>query len=148
MSKASERKYLEGRMAVQFKAAHPTVKIGMENTNFKEPEGEVYGSFYIIGGRGIPAGGSGGKTLIKRTVGFIQVTFWAPEESGTKAATLLTDTVARIFELHRGRTDDGDVITFKVAEFPKAPKVNGWQPVIIKVPFYRDEIIPIPDGHV
>lgn len=147
MSKETERKYLEGRMATVFKARYPSIKIGFENGNFKEPEG-LYGSFYIIGGRGVVIGGSGGKTLTKRTPGIVQVTFWAPDETGTKEATILCDAVAPIFELHRARLDDGDVITFKVAEYPKSPKVNGWQPVIIKVPFYRDEVIPIPDGHV
>lgn len=148
MSKESERIYLEGRMQALFKSAYPTVKIGFENTNFKEPEEEVYGSFYILGGKGVPVGGSGGQTLTKRTPGIVQVTFWAPDETGTKAATIMTDKVAAIFELHRGRTNDGDVITFKVAEYPKMGKVNGWQPVIVKIPFYRDERIPIPNGSV
>lgn len=148
MSKESERIYLEGRMAVQFKNAAPGVKIGFENTDFQIPSGEVYGEFFIVGGRGMPCGGSGGNTLIKRTPGFVQVTFWAPDETGTKAASLLRDTATRIFELHRARLSDGDVITFGVAEHPGAPKVNGWQPVIVKVPFYRDEIIPIPNGAV
>jgi hypothetical protein len=148
MSKETERAYLEKRMAILFKAAAPGTKIGFENTDFNPPSGEVYGEFFIVGGRGIPAGGAGGNTLLKRVPGFIQVTFWAPDETGLKAASLLRDKVVPIFELHRGRTTDGDVITFNIAEFPNAPKVNGWQPVIVKVPFHRDEIVPIPAGNV
>jgi hypothetical protein len=148
MSKESERVYLERRMAVQFKLAAPGVKIGFENTDFKPPSEEIYGEFFVVGGKGIIAGGAGGQTAIKRTVGFIQVTFWAPDETGTKAASLIRDKAGKIFELHRGRTDDGDVITFGVAEHPPASKVNGWQPLIVKVPFHRDEIIPIPNGTV
>jgi hypothetical protein len=148
MSKESERVYLEGRMATFWKSSSAGIKLGMENTNFKPPENEVYAEFFIVGGKGVVAGGSGGQTLIKRTPGFIQVTIWAPDESGTKTATILRDLAGRIFELHRARLSDGDVITFGVAEHPGAPKVNGWYPCIVKVPFYRDEIIPIPAGNV
>jgi hypothetical protein len=148
MSKESERVYLERRMAVQFKLVSPGVKIGYENTDFKPPVEQVYGEFFVVGGKGMPVGGSGGQTLIKRTVGFVQITFWAPDETGTKTASLLRDKAGKIFELHRGRTDDGDVVTFSVSEFPNAPKVNGWQPLIVKIPFYRDETVPIPNGTV
>jgi hypothetical protein len=148
MSKESERIYLEGRMAVQFNISAPGVLIGFENTDFKPPSEQVYGEFFIVSGKGLVIGGAGGDTVIKRTVGFVQVTFWAPDETGTKAASLLRDKATPIFELHRGRTSDGDVITFGVAEYPGASKVNGWQPVIVKIPFHRDEIISVPNGTV
>lgn len=148
MSKESERVYLEGRMATFWKSTAPGVKLGMENTNFKPPVGETYAEFFIVGGRGVPIGWSNGKMVKKRTPGFIQVTIWAPDESGTKTASILRDLAARIFELHRGRTSDGDVITFGVAEHPGAPKVNGWYPCIVKVPFHRDEDIPVSPGNV
>lgn len=148
MSKESERVYLEGRMAVQFNADAPGVLVGFENTDFKPPNEEVYAEFFIVSGKGKVIGGSGGNTVTKRTVGFVQITFWAPDESGTKTASLLREKAGKIFELHRGRTSDGDVITFDVAEYPGANKVNGWQPMIVKVAFHRDEIIPIPNGSV
>lgn len=144
MSKAAEKKYLERRMKTLFKTAYPDVKLGIKNTNFKEPEDEVYATFAIIGGKGVPIAGSGGQTLITRYPGLVQVTFWSPNETGTNTAEEMRDTVKRFFEFHRGRTDTSDVITFKAAEFPEAGKVNGWQPVILRVPFYRDESVPIP----
>lgn len=148
MSKETERVYLEGRMVSSFKAVAPDTKIGYENTDFKFPENEIYGEFFIVGGRGIVAGGSGGNTLVKRTPGFVQVTFWIPDETGIKTGNILREQVARIFELHRGRTSDGDVITFGVAEYPGASKANGWQPLVVKIGFHRDEIIPIQPGNV
>lgn len=144
MSKEAERVYLEGRMATLFKAAFPGVKLGMANTNFKEPEDEVYATFWILGGKAVAAGGSGGNTIITRNPGIVQVTIWAPNESGMSDATKMADKIKTFFELHRGRTSTGDVITFKFAEFPKVGKVNGWQPVIVKIPFYRDETVTIP----
>jgi hypothetical protein len=149
MSKETERVYLEGRMAAQWKIISPTVKIGFENTNFKPPTAnEVYAEFFIVGGRGIVAGGVGDGKVLKRTPGFIQITIWAPDESGTKTASILRDKAGKIFELHRGRTSDNDVITFGIADHPNAPKVNGWYPCIVKVPFHRDEVVPITPGNV
>lgn len=135
-------------MAAQFKTLAPGVPCGFENTTFKPPINAVYAEFFVVSGKGKVVGGSGGNTVTKRSVGFIQITIWAPDESGLKAASLVRDEAGKIFELHRGRTSDGDVITFDVAEFPGATKVNGWQPLIIKVSFHRDETIPVPNGNV
>lgn len=143
MSKESERQYIEGRMEALFKAAHPTVPIDFANSNFKEPENQVYASLRILGGKGVTVGGSNGKKVIDRYPGIVQITFWSPDETGTKQATLLVDTAARIFRHHRGRDIEGNVITFKSPEYPSSGKVNGWYPTIIKIPFYRDEEVPV-----
>lgn len=143
MSKQSQRVYIERRMETLFKSAFPDVKIGYENTDFEEPENEVYGLFYIRGGRGVPVAGSNGRKVTVRYPGYVQVTFWSPDQSGCKLATTYSDKVGDIFELHRGRDDDGNVITFKAAETPDSAKVNGWYPTIIKIPFYRDEPRPV-----
>lgn len=140
MSKESQRVYIEGRMAREFKRLHPNVKVGYANTNFKEPKEEVYATFTILGGKGVVVGGSGGSNVTTRYPGIVQVTFWSPDETGTSAATKLAGDVQDIFEFHRGRDSEGNVITFKAAEEPNGVKINGWYPTILKIPFYRDEM--------
>lgn len=142
MSKQSERAYIEGRMVALFSAASD-VPIGYPNSNFKEPENTLFGRFTILGGKGVVVGGSSGSRVTTRYPGIVQVTFNSPDETGTVDATACIDIVKRIFELHRGRDTSGDVITFKAAEFPNSGKVAGWYPSIIKIPFYRDEIVAI-----
>jgi hypothetical protein len=144
MSKNSERIYLERRMKTLFGSVRPNVPIGFQNTNFKEPKGQVYGLFSILGGKGVTVGGSSGKKVVNRYPGIVQVTFFSPDEKGIALATECIDDVARIFELFTGRDGEGNVITFKAAEFPNASKTNGWYPTIIKIPFYRDEHVPLP----
>lgn len=143
MSKVSEEKYIRRRMLAEFKLKKPNIPIGFENDNFKPPENQVYGEFYILGGKGQAIGGSNGHKVINRYPGIVQVTFYSPKETGTVEATSCVDVVAKIFEHHRGRCEEGDVITFKAAEFPKMGNRGGWDVQIVKIPFYRDEEVPV-----
>lgn len=143
MSKDSERVYIETRMKTQFGSAKPAIKIGYPNSNFKPPENELYGELHILGGRTIVAGGSNGQQVVDRHTGIVQVTFYSPNESGAAEAGKLADIVAKIFRHSKGRTDAGDVVTFKSAEFPNTGKLAGFHATIVKIPFYRDEFVTV-----
>ena len=143
MSKQSERTYIERRMKTLFGAAYPGVKIGYENANFKPPENQVYGELHILGGRTIVAGGSNGHNVVDRHLGIVQINFFSPNEKGVVLATQYGDKAAEVFRHSKGRDDAGDVITFKSAEFPNGGKIGGFQVTIIKIPFYRDEFVPV-----
>ena len=143
MSKESERVYIEGRMATIFGSAHPEVPLGFQNSNFIEPKESLFVRFHIMGGKGVAIGGAGGFSVVTRYPGIVQATVWTPDESGMSLANKIIDNVKSIFEYHRGRDVEGDVITFKAAEFPNQAATHGWHPVIVKIPFYRDQVTPV-----
>lgn len=143
MSEESQRVFLSSRLIARMKAYDPALKMAIPNLPFDPPTSEVYGRMFLLGGKSINAAKSGDDILVRRT-GILQVTFYAPSEEGTKEASLAADTVVAAFENFRGRDAAGVEYTFKTAEVRYPDGVSGWYPVIVRLPYFRDEYKALP----
>ena len=143
MSEESQRVFISKRLIARMKVFDPDLMIAIPNLPFDQPEGEVFGKMFLLGGRSTNAAKSGEKTLVRRT-GILQVTFFSPAEKGTKRACEAVDEIVRVFENYRGRDDAGVEYTFKTAETRNPDTKGGWHMTIVRIPYYRDEYRDLP----
>lgn len=143
MSEESQRIYISKRLISRMKVFDPDLKIAIPNLPFDQPEGEVFGKMYLLGGRSINAAKSGEDILVRRT-GVLQVSFFSPAEKGTKRACEAIDEIIRVFENFRGRDEAGVDYTFKTAETRQPDMKGGWHMSIVRLPYYRDEYRELP----
>jgi len=140
MSEESQRIYLTNRITKELVKTDPTFKCRMPNQSFKIPEREVYGEFFILGGKGFTVGGAGNKQIIDRYPNIIQLTVHSPESVGTTTACKIIDVVKKIFEHHRGRDAAGDTYLFRTSETRHFDPNKGFWTSILRIPFQRDEL--------
>lgn len=139
MSEDAQREYLTNRITKELVKTDPDFKCRMPNQAFKIPEREVYGEFFILGGKGFTAAGRGEGQIIDRYPNMIQLTVHSPESAGTKKASQIIDAVKPIFEHHRGRDKAGSNYVFRTSETRHFDPNKGFWTSILRIPFHRDE---------
>ncbi len=143
MSQESQRVFISNRLTQRMRAFDPTMKIAIPNLPFDQPEGQVFGKMYLLGGRSVNAGKSGEQVLVRYT-GILQVSFFSPNEKGTKRACEAVDEIIRVFENYRGRDAAGVDYTFKTAETRQPEMKGNWHTEIVRIPYFRDEYKDLP----
>lgn len=114
--------------------------VRIPNQPFKQPENAVYGEFHIMGGtEPIPVGGMGAGKIVERNVRMIQLTVWIPEGKGTAAGAKALDKFNDLFAWKLGRDREGNTYKFRGLQTFNPTVKAGWECMIGRVPFTRDE---------
>lgn len=139
MSKEAQRVYLTTRMTNYL--SQFGFPIAMPNQPFDIPKNAVYGEFHVIDGpRPIIVGGEGRGRVRVRYVGFVQLTVWIPQDTGTKDGTQAEDKFRDIFQLHQGRDTAGSQYKFGALQAFTPQTKKGYECVVVRVPFERDSV--------
>jgi hypothetical protein len=113
-----------------------TTPLRIPNRPFKQPPDGPWVALDIISSNGRPI--CIGQDAPTRWLGILQVTIYAPEDSGPIEALDLADQAGDIFK--RKRIDCGSgYIQFRDPSLAQyAPRNNGYLCRIVDIPFYRD----------
>lgn len=147
MSKETERAYLTKIMfdEAQSNTDLSGIPIAYPNQEFNVPKNAPFAEFHITTGpKPIITGGEGKGRVRVRYVGFVQLTLWAPKNSGTSSILEAGDIFRALFQFRQGRDSSGSTYRFGAAEESNIDqKKGGWFCYVVRVPFERDTIEPV-----
>jgi len=147
VSKETERAYLTTIMFNEAETNPALVNrpIAYPNQEFNVPKNAPYAEFHIKSGpKPIIVGGEGRGRVRVRYIGFVQLTLWAPKNSGSAILTRGGDIFRDLFQFRQGRDADGSSYRFGAAEEGDVEqKSSGWYCYVVRVPFERDTIEPV-----
>lgn len=121
-----------------FQAASPSTKVKYENLKFTQPTNTPWVEFYIMNGTSHQAN-LGETNVTERFVGYVQISIFTPEDSGSKDVTELSELVGRIFsrqQLNAGSS----AIVFKTPDYKSLGSANGFTMHYVRIPFRRDQL--------
>ncbi|UIS25210.1 hypothetical protein [Erythrobacter phage vB_EliS-L02] len=144
MSKETERSYLTKIMfdEAQSNSGLSNLPIAYPNQEFNVPKNAPFAEFHITTGpKPVITGGEGRGRVRVRYVGFVQLTLWAPQNSGTANLMKAGDIFRVLFQFRQGRDADGSSYRFGAAEEGNVEQKKGsWFCYVVRVPFERDTI--------
>lgn len=136
MSFEDERRAIEQRFETNFVAA----AIKYENVPFDQPEATSWVALTILSGAGNAASiGTGSGSRLNRFAGIVQIDIFTVEETGTKTARQLADTIAAIFDNVQFSVGSSGTITTRVPSFYPRGVENGWYHSVVSVAYHRSK---------
>jgi hypothetical protein len=130
-----ERQAIEER----FNTNHTSTPIQYENVKFEQPDEASWVALTLLPGNANQV--SVGTTRhVKRFSGIIQVDIFTVEDTGTKIARDLADSISAIFDSVQFSLGSSGLITTRVPEYTTLGVENGWYHAVVSVAYHRDKI--------
>lgn len=114
--------------------------IEFENVRFTKPNGSPYVALFIRGGTGNQAS-IGASRNVHRWPGIIQVDIFVPEDSGTKAAREIADTVSGIFLNESFASGTDGLIRCQTPSYQDFGVTNSYHRGVLTINYRREKRI-------
>lgn len=140
MSMDAIRETFEAALLAEFPALHPGVPIAFLNTAFEQPKGAPWIHVAVLGGPLMRANVGNGRQF--KQMGVVNVTCLVPENTGTKVANQLADSVIKILcDRERAVPAFGSVTTYGTERRDRGA-INGWYSINVMCDFRAFVTLP------
>lgn len=136
MSFEDERVAVESR----FSGIYSSTTVKYENVPFVQPDAASWVALTVLSGQGVAASlGTGSGSRLDRFSGIIQIDIYTVEDSGTKAARQLADTIGAIFDNVQFSSGSSGTITTRTPSYLTQGVKNGWHHSVVSVAYHRSK---------